>query len=91
MRCSARMHDDSIASMPDIHSCNDLHVLVLNAVDQDLNTCTVTVVADYEFFSNVGNSQESTVSVAYESAKIVLCISESQSNILIDSLHADGG
>ena len=31
-------------------------------MDPDLNTCIVAVVADYEFFSNVGNGQESTVS-----------------------------
>ena len=30
-------------------------------MDEDLNTCTVAVVADYEFFSSVGNGQESTV------------------------------
>ena len=37
-------------------------------VDQDLNTCTVAIVADYEFFSNVGNGLESTVSSAFNHA-----------------------
>lgn len=37
-------------------------LIVLYKVDPDLNTCTVAVVADYNFFSSVGNSQESTVS-----------------------------
>ena len=31
-------------------------------MDENLNTCIMAVVADYEFFSNVGNGQESTVS-----------------------------
>ena len=33
----------------------------LFAVDEAENTCTVAIVADYEFFTNVGNGQESTV------------------------------
>ena len=31
-------------------------------VDKDRNTCTVRMIADHEFYGNVGQGQESTVS-----------------------------
>ena len=46
------------------------------AVDEDKNTCTVAIVADYEFFTNVGNSQESTVRLTNQytkSGSIIQC------------------
>lgn len=32
-------------------------------VDKDKNTCTVRMIADREFYENVGQGQESTVSI----------------------------
>ena len=40
------------------------------AVDKEKNTCTVRMVADHVFYENVGQAQDSTVSIYGNTATI---------------------